>query len=86
MDDVLSDGEERKLITRPRCGVELKVECRWFGEERGCQVGRIEAPDIRTVLVLVGLLSAVELPVRVVLNSEVREEHVVLVGVRSPGD
>ena len=78
--------EERKLIRLPRCAVELRVECRWFEEERGCQVERVEVPDARTVMLVAGLVSAAELQVEVRLSAEVREEHVVLVGRRSQSD
>lgn len=78
----LSLDEERKLIGIPRCGVELRVELRWFEEERGCAVERILVPDGGTLIRVAGLVQQTRMEMDVVLKEEVREGHVVLAGGR----
>jgi len=78
----LSLDEERKLISIPRCAVELRVEVRWFEEERGCAVERILVPDASTLIRVARMVQEMETKVVVVLEGQVREGHVVLAGGR----
>lgn len=72
--------EERKLVHRPRCVVELRVEVRWFEEERGVPVVKVLVPNKLDELALMLLVSRAEMTLKVEVDPEVREDHVILVG------
>ena len=78
----LGQDEERKLIVIPRCAVELRVEVRWFEEERGCGVERILVPDASTLIRVARMVQEMERELQVVLDAQVREGHLVLAGGR----
>jgi len=41
---------ERKLVQEPMCMVALRLELRWFEEERNCPVEVIRVPDATAML------------------------------------
>jgi hypothetical protein len=73
-------SREMKLIQRPRCVVELRVEVRWFEEERGVPVERVLVRDEVDRVVVGRLIAEGEMDLAVEVWPDVREDHVVLVG------